>query len=147
LWDNLDACYGEKVDRKNFDIKKYLNQLTTTGKKSTCWNTWIAPHNLEGFLLIMGDALVKKGELETALNLYRNAQVPKEYDTWDYKNLLEERIATTEAAIAAKTAQPKLKFAPIPSCMICHQDKKLVTPDSVHLEVPKALPIGMFSAK
>ena len=35
---------------------------TKEGARRACWNSRIAPHNLEGFFLNMGDMLVKSGD-------------------------------------------------------------------------------------
>jgi hypothetical protein len=48
-WQNLDVCAGERVDRRNPDYKKYMRRLTSEGAQRVCWNSWIAPHNFEGF--------------------------------------------------------------------------------------------------
>jgi len=39
-----------------------MSKKTKEGKKRVCWNSWIAPHNFEGFFLNMGDMLVKSGD-------------------------------------------------------------------------------------
>ena len=62
-WKTLNECYGEKIDKQNPEISKYLeleSKETDLHKKRACWNSWIAPHNVEGFYLNMGDMLVKK---------------------------------------------------------------------------------------
>ena len=54
-WETLDACLGEKVDRENFTsyFSKYYSlkeqSKTDIKKDRACLNSWIAPHNLEGF--------------------------------------------------------------------------------------------------
>src|SRR3954469_13773156 len=50
-WRNVDVCVGEKFDRRGADATKYMALETTTGPKRACWNSWIAPHNFEGFFL------------------------------------------------------------------------------------------------
>ncbi len=40
----------------------------------TCWNSWIAPHNWEGFCLNWGDMLAKNGEVEEAQRIYNLAK-------------------------------------------------------------------------
>jgi hypothetical protein len=61
-WQNLDARAGEKVDRRTAAYESYMAKETTTGPKRACWNSWIAPHNFEGFFLNMGDMIVKQGD-------------------------------------------------------------------------------------
>jgi hypothetical protein len=50
-WQNLDVRAEETVDRINVTYDKYMVRETTTGRKRPCWNSWIAPHNFEGFFL------------------------------------------------------------------------------------------------
>lgn len=137
LWKNLDKCVGEKVDRKNLDYKKYMDRINLKGKYSTCWNTWIAPHNMEGFLMILGDLLLKKGDFETALNVYQNAKYFQEYSHWDYKSHLESRIEETTQAIAMKKEYSQLKLIKFNRCMVCHQDTRMnLSPADVHIKMP-----------
>ena len=128
-WRNLDVCVNEKVDRRNPDFARYMSQSTTTGVKRVCWNSWIAPHNFEGFFMNMGDMLVKAGDWQTARIVYANARLSPDYDSWKFRVVLEERISDAPANVArfnvesrpgAPAANPIMlnsKFA----CMACHQ--------------------------
>jgi hypothetical protein len=128
-WETLDKCAGEKVDRKTAAYTKYMPLETTQGKKRVCWNSWIAPHNFEGFFLNMGDMLVKEGDPATARNVYAQAKVSKTYASWPYRDVLERRMADAEANVPLfqkpppKTVKASTrimldsKFA----CMACHQ--------------------------
>lgn len=127
-WRNLDVCVGETVDRANPDYARYMRLETKEGPKRVCWNSWIAPHNFEGFFLNFGDMLVKAGQPEVAVAMYRNAKHAREYATWRYRAVLEERIANavknveafrkTEPAPDAATLMVRSTFA----CMGCHQE-------------------------
>jgi hypothetical protein len=99
--DNLDSCVGESVDRNNPDITPYLHQATDKGVKRACWNTWIAPHNAEGFYLWIGDLLVKQGRIDQARISYNNVKLIKEYPSWPYKSLLADRLSADLDAKAA----------------------------------------------
>jgi hypothetical protein len=46
-WRNLDVCLEGRIDRANPDYAKYMKLETKEGPKRVCWNSWIAPHNLE----------------------------------------------------------------------------------------------------
>ena len=109
LYESLDACFGEKVDRANPDITKYLDQATSEGRKRVCWNGWIAPHNAEGFFLYFGDLLVKQGKIDIAKIVYANAKKIKEYASWPYKSILDERLGSdlTVKAALYRDADPK----------------------------------------
>jgi uncharacterized membrane protein len=99
-WQTLDLCAGEKVDRRAPQYGKYMSKETTTGTKRACWNSWIAPHNFEGFFLNMGDMVVKQGDPATAAPVYANAKLSKTYDAWPFKQVLEDRIAQAGENVA-----------------------------------------------
>lgn len=132
-WKTMDECYLEKIDRTNPSIEKYLameETETNEHRKRACWNSWIAPHNVEGFYLNMGDMLVKSGDWETAAKIYENAKLIKGYESWPFKEVLEERTRNAEAnvehfrkeypgtqVIKNRTIMINSEF----SCMACHQ--------------------------
>lgn len=55
-------------------------------------NSWIAPHNVEGFFLAYGDMLVKSGKWEEAISVYKLSRQVQQYNDWDYKDVLQRRI-------------------------------------------------------
>jgi hypothetical protein len=125
-WRNLDVCAGERVDRTNPDYAKYMAQETREGPKRACWNSWIAPHNFEGFFLNMGDMLVKAGDWQMAQKIYANAKRVREYPTWPFAALLEERIAQARENVASFNGAPGAPGRPIMinsafACAACHQ--------------------------
>jgi hypothetical protein len=127
-WQNLDVCVGDKVDRGTADYAKYMHLATTAGKKRVCWNSWIAPHNLEGFFLNMGDMLVKAGDWRTARKVYSNAKLPGTYSRWNFRQALEDRIrdapdnvAAFRAPVDASLGGKQIMVASSFACMACHQ--------------------------
>jgi uncharacterized protein YceK len=126
-WQNLDVCVGEKVDRKSAAYAKYMPQATDKGIKRVCWNTWIAPHNFEGFFLNMGDMQVKSGDWQTGRKLYENAKLSSTYEQWKFREVLEQRIRDAQQNVAAFNAKPDaanhkpLMGASSFSCVACHQ--------------------------
>ncbi len=76
-WKTLDLCAGEKVNRRFPDFSPYLSRETQQGLYRACWNSWIAPHNFEGFFLNMGDMLVKNGEWQRGVQIYNNAKLSR----------------------------------------------------------------------
>jgi tetratricopeptide (TPR) repeat protein len=128
-WRTLDVCSGEKLNRADPSFAKYMAQATTEGKKRVCWNSWIAPHNFEGFFLNMGDMLVKAGDWQTAQKIYANAKLPATYEKWKFRDVLEQRIMSAQTNVAVfNAAQPgadriqqRLMIATPFSCMGCHQ--------------------------
>jgi tetratricopeptide (TPR) repeat protein len=126
-WLNLDACAGEKVDRTNPDYARYMRLETKEGPRRVCWNSWIAPHNFEGFFLNFGDMLVKAGQPDLAVTMYRNARHAREYAAWPYKAVLEGRIRDAASNVEAfRRAEPGPDSATLMvrstfACMGCHQ--------------------------
>lgn len=126
-WRNLDVCVGETVDRANPDYAKYMRLETREGPKRVCWNSWIAPHNLEGFFLNFGDMLVKAGQPEIAVVVYGNARHAREYETWPYKAVLDARIRGAAKNVAAFRRPepapdgPALMVRSSFACTGCHQ--------------------------
>jgi tetratricopeptide (TPR) repeat protein len=101
-WKTLDECYCEKFDRKSPSIEKYLPLVDTENdlkRKRACWNSWIAPHNVEGFYLNMGDMLVKSGDWEKAMQIYTLAKQVPQYKNWPFKDVLEKRIESAKENI------------------------------------------------
>jgi hypothetical protein len=123
------VCAGESVSRQDPDFARYMERATTTGPKRVCWNSWIAPHNFEGFFLNMGDMLVKAGEVETARKIYANARHSPTYGQWKHRSLLEQRIADAPVNVAAFNAASgtpaqdsrRLLIQTSVACMACHQ--------------------------
>jgi len=108
-----------------------MHLATTEGKKLACWNTWIAPHNFEGFFLNMGDMLVKAGDWQMGRKLYENARLSPTYAQWPYREVLEQRIreapgngAVFNAVGEAKVpADQQIMIKSTFACMACHQQQ------------------------
>ncbi|MGH8138533.1 MAG: hypothetical protein ACREVV_10105 [Steroidobacteraceae bacterium] len=125
-WRTLDLCIDGKLDRANPDYSPYMAKETTRGSKRVCWNSWIAPHNLEGFFLNMGDMLVKSGDWQTAQKIYANARLSRTYAVWKYRSVLEDRLHRARENVAVFNATGKVSTARMMidsefSCMACHQ--------------------------
>ncbi len=133
LWKNLDKCACEKVDRKNLDYRNYISLRNVESKMSTCWNTWIAPHNLDGFFLIFGDLLLQEKDRQGALMMYRNATYTDNFDNWHYKGKVLQRISKVENAIAENKIKAGIFPHDYDQCMVCHQAQEMKeSPDDVH---------------
>ena len=126
LWQALDACAGATVDRSNPDLKQYLYLQTPTGRKKACWSEGaIAPHSFEGFMLNLGNGLVKAGQVEAARVMYANAKYADNYSTWPYRKYLEEVANSDLYARAALYADNDYANDPptgVPNrgCSYCH---------------------------
>jgi hypothetical protein len=131
-WRNADVCAEAKVDRSHPDFAVYMALATTQGKKRACWNSWIAPHNLEGFFLNMGDMLVASGDWQTAKVIYANARLSATYANWKYQDVLELRIVNAQSNIAIfrrpqavpnpSQSDPRLMIFEDFACMACHRE-------------------------
>ena len=126
-WQTLDVCVDEKVDRRTAEYGKYMAKETTSGLKRVCWNSWIAPHNFEGFFLNMGDMIVKQGDTATARRVYADARLSKTYPAWPYRRVLEDRIAQADENVALFRKEPSgekirtMMVASVFACTGCHQ--------------------------
>lgn len=128
-WQTLNRCAGVTVDKNNPDYRPYMARETQQGPLRACWNSWIAPHNFEGFFLNMGDMLVKQGHWQTAIKIYNNAKLSQEYASWPYRNMLEKRIQQAEENV--KNFQQSTPHSPDSTllfnsgygCVVCHQAK------------------------
>lgn len=129
-WRTLDLCAGEPVSRTDPDFSAYMSREFHEGPKRVCWDSWIAPHNFEGFFLNFGDMLVKAGDWQMARRIYANARLAGGYATWPYRDVLEARIVSAESTVAEFTAsepsgdpvsQRIMLNSPF-ACMACHQN-------------------------
>jgi hypothetical protein len=125
-WRELDVCAQERIDRTNPDYSTYMALETREGPKRACWNSWIAPHNFEGFSLNMGDMLVKSGDWQSGQKIYANAKLSRDYATWDFAAFLEARISQAPSNVAAFNGVQGAPVRPIMfdstlACTGCHQ--------------------------
>jgi hypothetical protein len=84
---------------------------------------------MEGFFLHMGDLLVKKGDADTAREIYKLARIAPTYPSWPHAPVLEKRIeqAPERAKRWAEGSQPppEILFQSSIACVACHQEKAL----------------------
>ena len=129
-WQTLDLCSLDSIDRIDPQFGKYMSLATTEGPKRACWNSWIAPHNFEGFFLNMGDMLVKSGDWPTAQKIYATARLSPTYAQWRFRDVLEARITDAQANVAlfnappdnADKTRPRMMVASAFACTACHQN-------------------------
>ena len=127
-WRNADVCAGENVDRASGSFAKFMPLETREGKTRVCWNSWIAPHNFEGFFMNMGDMVAKSGDWQLAQKVYANARLSSTYSQWSYRDALEARIRDAEANAVAFNDEKsvgddrKIMLDTSFACMACHQN-------------------------
>ena len=126
LWQGLDSCVGGTVDRAHPDLKPYLNLFTPVGRKKACWwNGELAPYSFEGYMLNLGNGLVKAGQVDAARIMFANAHYAANYSTWPYRSVLEAIEASDLNARAALYADANPANDPplgVPNrgCSYCH---------------------------
>jgi tetratricopeptide (TPR) repeat protein len=134
VWQNNDACALYSADRKNVNLTAFLSIAPETMPpvwRRACINSWIAPYNLEGYLLVFGDALVKSGDWQLGVKLYRQLERTPDFKTWPYAHLVEARIRDAQANVSRFSQTASVRGQPPPStgmmfnssytCMGCHQ--------------------------
>ena len=115
------------MDRDNPDYARALPRETREGPQRVCWNSWIAPHNFEGFFLHFGDMLVKAGEPARAVVMYGNARLSRDFVSWPYRSVLEARIVDAARNVAVfrekepPAEAPRMMVRSSYACMGCHQ--------------------------
>ncbi len=134
-WKTIESCLDGKFDLNEAaytedHLSLQLNEKDPK-KVRACWNTWIAPHNFEGFFLNLGDMLVKNGETSKAIKAYSIAQKAPTYREWPYKEILEarmkrakENVSKFRAAFDGSRSYPVSEVMLINSsisCVVCHQ--------------------------
>jgi hypothetical protein len=136
-WKNVEVCVGHKVGRTSADVAhlgaEFRKSLSSTAAIAggsidrACQNPPTAPHNMEGFLLHMGDLLVKKGDVEAGREIYKLAKTAPTYPSWPYGEVLDNRIEQAverATAFAAGTKpQPEMMFQSPYACVACHATK------------------------
>jgi hypothetical protein len=116
-WRTVEECSHAAIDRANPTARVALAaEATETDslKRRACWNSWVAPHNVEGFFLNMGDMLVKAGDWRTGQKVYAIATAVPSFRTWPFRDTLEARIADAERNVAAFRVREARGSAPAP---------------------------------
>lgn len=115
---NVEVCSGVR-DADSTSARVY--ELARNADRS-CANSAKAPHNFEGFVLNLGDMLVKADRPDEAVATYVRARLSPTFATWPYRDLLEARIRNAvDAARRAREGQavPMMSGSAY-SCAACH---------------------------
>ena len=131
-WKTMDICAGKKINRKAPYFSVNTVKKPDARKQQACLDTWAAPHNLEGFFLNMGDMLVKSGDWQTGVAIYKNARNIPNYSFWPYRHMLEKRIINAKENVKyfqstyneqKSTLNPdrNILFNSGYGCVACHQ--------------------------
>jgi hypothetical protein len=103
------------------------NEMVCELADPACSNHPRAAHNREGASIFMGDVHAKAGDREAALEAYERILDEPDYASWDYRALLEDRIAMLDERIAsfdnADAADDfKSAWSSTYQCSICHKN-------------------------
>ncbi|MEO8707018.1 MAG: hypothetical protein ABI867_43725 [Kofleriaceae bacterium] len=126
-WLNLEACVGHPIDHAHPEIPRERPSAMTTKTKRACVNTEIAPHNSEGFALNLGDMLVKAGDPDAAVAIYRSATLVPAYASWPFRDVLDARIREARGNVdrfrraPSAASEPTMMADSAFACMGCHQ--------------------------
>ncbi|WPP50155.1 hypothetical protein [Catalinimonas niigatensis] len=135
---NRCYCDGQNFDPESEDCIRFVSQRVEEpkrlGKKRVVPNSWVAPHNVEGFFMTWGDLLVKHGDWEKGASIYAFAKHAPDYENWDYKDVLERRLthAQQNVTVFRKEVKAGEKVAvdhtvlvqTAIACRSCHQMSK-----------------------
>jgi hypothetical protein len=134
-WSALERCTGLSIDSSHPDSERLRSRVRELSMglphddpdRSICANASKAPFNVEGFLLHMGDLLVKDGRPDVARQLYELARSSVSFRSWPYADVLQKRITDSDARAQAYAAQQKDEPVGMASssmaCSGCHARK------------------------
>lgn len=119
--------FQNAVDAVNENIDYCTGQDGELINDPACQNTSVVYHNLEGSMVFLGDVFAKAGRKDDALGFYTRGTQFEDYGTWDFQDLLAERIDTLDARVAAyKTADtaddPEAAWNATYQCAVCHSE-------------------------
>jgi hypothetical protein len=138
-WEIVKECAEEKLTKEKImeeplkvfaHLYKEIDSSKDAEIKRACGNSWIAPHNWEGFFLNFGDMLVKAGKLEEARVIYSAVKISPSYADWIYKDIIDARIEEMNLNVQAFNKKQNLIELPGKrqmminseiSCAGCHQ--------------------------
>jgi hypothetical protein len=129
-WKLLDTCGSWQDFEDNLTKEEFAKRYP--GSKRVCWDSDIAPHNMEGTLLHMGDMLVKSGDWQAGVDIYQRIKKVRYYDTWPLKEFLAERIENAQSNVEAfrrdytleltqRITRPAMLLHTGYYCVSCHQ--------------------------
>lgn len=141
-WELINDCSCRDLDKKTImkdparifkDLFAELERNNDPLINRACKNSWIAPHNLEGFFLNFGDMLVKQGKFREAAEIYKAAKLCPGYKEWPFAKVIDQRIA--DIKVNNGLFNRPLELINIPegtqlfinsemSCVACHQMSK-----------------------
>jgi tetratricopeptide (TPR) repeat protein len=139
LMESIASSYAENFNPKSSATQQAISEMellknTDISKERVLKNSWVAPHNIEGVFMVYGDMLVKNGAWQEAIEIYKLARFSEQYDSWAFKEVLENRIVNAKANVEffrkeiPGNQKPEIDKAMLIqtsiSCRSCHQMSK-----------------------
>jgi hypothetical protein len=129
-YETLDSCTGIRVPRSFPRLGEFgfFILAKKSVQQTVCYNTDVAPHNVEGTLLGLGDALLKQGKQRQAKLVYESIRRIPAYPSWPFKNHLDCRLNNMDRlqhkfAIESgcvDVEEPAMLFQSTIACTCCH---------------------------
>ena len=121
LWRNIEMCSGV-VHGDAAAAQTYERALKAD---RSCANSTKVPHNFEGFILNLGDMLVRANRPQEAVAVYERARLAPSYESWPYRAVLEERIqkAPESARLMGEGQRSPMMAGSAYTCAACHATK------------------------
>lgn len=134
LWKTVDICFDAHVDPARVNASELLAQVihaqkhySASPRDRACFNSAIAPHNVEGFFLHFGDVLAKTGSEKNARIMYQLAGMIPSANNWPYQKVAQTRLQELAYRLEqfhhAKSEQdePEIMARSAYACVACHQ--------------------------
>jgi len=134
LWRTMDVCFDASFDPARVNASALQAQIIQAQKHyaasprdRACFNSAIAPHNVEGFFLHFGDVLAKTGSETNARIMYQLASSIPSANNWPYQKVAQKRLQKLydrfERFRHAQSEQdePEIMARSAYACVACHQ--------------------------
>jgi hypothetical protein len=118
----FEVCTGKTLDRKNPDADALLTRPFAIDDPA-CGNSEKVPHNEQGALMNLADAMVKGGNADGARAVYTAIKKTEAFSTWSFASgvasVLDGDVSSRVALYAATNPQPARTVGL--GCFGCHQ--------------------------
>lgn len=117
-----DPLFAESLELVQ---KALVGGCTPDTQPEICGNAGKAPHNTQGAFILFGDMYAKAGLPDQALPYYQLTLILPGIDTWPFREIANERIATVQERAALwndedPTNDPRFIGSGPEACAICH---------------------------
>lgn len=122
-----DAPIDSEEFQSSLDAVRITRDLCNDSTDPGCIDSPRVPYNREGGVIYLGDVYAMAQERENALATYMSAKSKPNWATWPYRDVLEERIRTLDARMAAAATASVLDdhetaWTVSNQCALCHQN-------------------------